>query len=430
MKSTNTSTPPNPTHLDATLSLVTTLDQALAHGLSRIAPTERDGLQSLTRAFSNTPLGPSLQTSVAAILDGELLGHHLALLAAARASLLGAAHDALQSAAATHLGYTIADEAPATPPLSPAPLTRTLMDSAQQWLVELALSGFAALDRQTIHPMLSALRPLQEHPPLIRLASLLTGFSHELLDAIPTTSDTIPLGRWCDLWMTAMLQTVALPSPSPTTPCSGILTVLGLDLRHHDHLVSAIVHATLETANTTRLVKLHFSAWKVDAIAGLEALTLLTPLAPKLFSTFETATSFAVIDLPLSQAGDLTWNEDAAHPSALSPISLTGAIISRPEPRDRHPLQLALPFLTKSAPELPIAGASPWLELDELYQTRGATGFTSLLRWDADWFSQPLAADTKKGPKGLADGFAKISKIKEFALPILQERASRLLRKS
>jgi hypothetical protein len=41
-----------------------------------------------------------------------------------------------------------------------------------------------------------------------------------------------------------------------------------------------------------------------------------------------------------------------------------------------------------------------------------------------------MVAATRKGPKGRADAFARLSKVKDFALPVLQERASRLLRKS
>jgi hypothetical protein len=422
--------PPTPEHLAPALALVADLDRVLAHGLARIAAPEQAALKSLAQSLAATPLGPTLAEAVPALLGGELLAHHLVALAMARAALLGAAHDALLEAATRHLGYTLAPDEPQLTPPAPAHPTRVLMDSAQQWLVELALAGFAALDRATVQPALAALRPLQEHPPLRRLAALMTGFANELLDLTPTsTMPALPLTRWADLWTVAILQTVALPSPSPTTPVSGVLTPLGLDLRHHDHLVSAVVHAAL-TGDTTRLVRIHLSAWKVDAIAGVEALSLLVPQAPNLMGAWSTPASFEVQGLSLSRAGDLTW-DDRAPARDPAPVTLSGALVARPEPRDRHPLHLALPIVGPAdrLGDLPTRGASPWLELDELHTTKGAT-FTSLLRWDAGWFAQPMVAATKKGPKGLADAFARLSKVKDFALPVLQERASRLLRKS
>lgn len=422
--------PPTPPHLAPALGLVADLDRVLAQGLARIAPPEQAALKSLARALAATPLGTTLNEAVSALLRGELLAHHLVALAMARAALLGAAHDALMEAACSHLGYAPAADGEQGAAAAPSHPTRVLMDSAQHWLVEVALAGFAALDRSTVQPALAALRPLQEHTPLRRLAALMTGFVHELLDMTPTAAlPELPLLRWCDLWMVAILQTVALPSPSPTTPVSGVLTPLGLDLRHHDHLVSAVIHALLD-GDSKRLVRIHLSAWKVDAIAGAEALGLLLPLAPNLLAAFSTPSSFEVVDLALSRAGDLTW-DDAAKACPVPPLDLSGAIVSRPEPRDRHPLHLALPLVAAASdlPDLPTRGASPWLELDELHQSKGAT-FTSLLRWDHGWYVQPMVATTKKGPRGVADTFAKISKIKEFALPVLRERASRLLRKS
>lgn len=416
-------------------AVVDGVDRALGSGLARLSPDARAALGELGHAVAGTPLRTAVDEAIAAIERGELLAHHLGALAAGRAAIEGAVCDALLAAMVASTGLVLESPTLGPPPAADA-RTLALMQSAQQWLVEIALAGFGQLDLSTVSPALAALRALQEHPPLRRLAALLTGFAHELADAAPTSGSTeLPLRRWSDLWSTAMLASSALPATPTRRTVTGVLTPLGADLVHHDHLVSLVAHALFEEdGQPRRLVRITLSAWRVDAIAGPEVFTRLAPLAPELVAALASPVRLQITGATALGSGDLLWDGEAKPlPGAVQPhaIDLAGATITAPPPRDRHGVQLAVPIVGAQPEGIPLAfdRTSPLAGLDE-GDDRGALGFVGLLRHDDGFCVQPLAFATKKELRGPAKGIVDAGKLKDRAAAVLEERAGRLLRKS
>ncbi len=417
-------------------AVVLAVDRALTSGLARLAPDARAALGELADAVGGTPLGNAVAEATEAIARGELLAHHLAAIAAGRAAIEGAVCDALLAAMAVSAGLVVEAPTLGLPPTADA-RSLTLMQSTQQWLVEIALAGFGQLDRSIISPALGALRPLQEHAPLRRLAALLTGFANELADAAPTAGNPeLPVRRWADLWSTAMLGCATLPAAPTRRTTSGVLTPLGADLVHHDHLVALVAHALFEEeGQPRRLVRITLSTWRVDAIAGPEVFARLAPLAPELVAALASPVRLRLQGVTMLGTGDLVWGGAVeVIKGAVSPhtIDLAGATITAPPPRERHAVQLAVPCVGSSPPaDLPIAfdRTSPLAELTE-GDEKGALGFVGLLRHDDGFGVQPLAFATKKGLRGPAEAIIAAGKLKDRAAAVLEERAGRLLRKS
>ena len=426
-----------PTEVSAARTLIEGFDRVLLSGFSRLGAEELEALRKLERVVSHSPLGPAVSTAIAALARGELLAHHLIALAAARASLEGAIADALLTPMLNVAGLTLEPVVCAASPAPDAP-TGVLMESAQQWLVEIALAGLGQLEHGTVQPVIGALRPLQEAPQLRHLAALLTGFSQELMDHTPTANvPVLPARRWADLWSMALLATHALPDVASPRSVSGVLTPLGIDLRHHDTIISAVVHAhLLEKDGVARLVRITLSAWKVDAITGPEVLARLTPLAPQLFEALGSPKALELEGATLL-GGDLLWDGEVKKSSPCSLQGLVkGALFTPPRPRDRHVLQLAVPVVcaTDALPApLDFSRASALAELDaSMLEGKGVEGVVGLLRFDETYTFQPLAVVLKKGLRGPADALEKSAKVKakDSALAVLEERASRLLRRS
>lgn len=416
-------------------AVVDGVDRALGSGLARLSSDAQAAFGELGHAVAGTPLRAAVDEAIAAIERGELLAHHLAALAAGRAAIEGAVCDALLAAMAASTNLVIESPTLGPPPAADA-RTLALMQSAQQWLVEIALAGFGQLDLSTVAPALAALRALQEHPPLRRLAALLTGFAHELADAAPTSGSTeLPLRRWSDLWTTAMLASSALPATPTRRSVTGVLTPLGADVVHHDHLVSLVAHGLFEQdGHPRRLVRITLSTWRVDAIAGPEIFTRLAPIAPELVAALASPVRLRITGATALGSGDLLWDgavetlTGAVQPHA---IDLAGAAITAPPPRDRHAVQLAVP-LVGAPPEgirLAFDRTSPFAGLVE-GDDRGALGFVGLLRYDDGFYVQPLAFVTKKELRGPAKGILDSAKLKDRAAAVLEERAGRLLRRS
>jgi hypothetical protein len=415
-------------------ALVDALDRALVAGLARLGPESQDALQRAGQALLGSPLGEAYGGAVEALRRGELLAQHLGLLAAGRAALEGAIADAALATMAAHAGLVL--EAPSVE--APAALdakSHRLMEGARQWLVEIGLAGLGQLELATISPALASLRALQEHPPLRRLAALMTGFAHELMDSAPTAGlEHLPARRWADLWTTALLATFAPPERATRRTVRARLTPLGADLRHHDHLISAVVHGLLEEPGAPRrLVRVTVSAWKVDAIAGPELFTLLQPLAPPLFACLDTPQVLELTDTTLLSSGELLWDGTckAAGPADPYAVELTGATLCMPLPRDRHVLQLAVPVTGRGAlPAEPPTDLARVSRLAGIESLEGTKGYVALLRFDEALSLQPLALGLKKGSRGPGEGLRAAAKLKDRASAVLAERASRLLRKS
>jgi len=106
------------------------------------------------------------------------------------------------------------------------------LNSTQQWLMELALTGFQYLHEGTIEPFIATLEPIQGDPELMELAALLTGFVNELLAHIPANRQaSLPMFRWADLWSSAIIRTRHLPGEPTFRRVSGTLAPLGLDVQ-------------------------------------------------------------------------------------------------------------------------------------------------------------------------------------------------------
>lgn len=418
--------------------LTATIDTILGDGFARLTPKQTEALQALAATFGGTPLGPLTTTAIEALAAGELLAHHLAVIAAARAALEGARTDALLQLAAEATGLVI--EQPETEAVTAGPEATVRMESARQWLVEIALAGLTQLDNATIVPVIATLEGIQALPGLQGLAVMLTGFANELLDHAPTSAlSEPPLRRWADLWCHCMLLSHAPPQIASSRTVSGTLAVLGADIRHHDHLLSLVAHGLLEEeGGDRRLVRTTLSAWKVDAVSGPEIWKLLEPLAPELIGALATPKLLQISDMALA-GGDLRWGGSASVTRRKADpfgVELQGAIFCPPPPRDRHPLQIGIPLVLNGVQigddgldGVPIAAdrVSPHSDYDPP-EIRSSTDMVALLRFDGGWMLQPLAGKKGKTVFGPAQGIAAAKKIKKPALGILQERASKLLR--
>lgn len=407
-------------------------------------------LAALGRIFAGSPLEPLLAASLPALAQGELQERHFVALAAARAALQGAQHDALRGQALAALGRASApDEVPAAP-AAPTPM----LEGVRHWLMELAITGFARLEPSTIRSFLPSLAQLREQPELASLAYLLTGFTSELLGALPVAkAEDVPLQRWADMWAGAMLRAAGAAQPAEPQPVSGTLYPLGLELREHDQLISVVFYALLDAGGSTSVVRITRSRFKVMAIGG-DMIWLLFPELALLIEALGQGQALALADMPQMPNGDLLWDAqraslggkcrllDVAAP-LLAPQT-EQAVASRPAPAlERHPVLLAEPVVLAGhalgEQGLSLGGAA--LPLDPRWDVAQlpaeeigkAAKLFGLLRWDAGrWAFQPLSAATAAGKLA----FVGQSAVKLYKKPpksnpvaILEERASRLLRK-
>lgn len=424
-----------PEGLAEALSVVDGLDATLGRGLSRVDDQAGPALDALAATLNGSPLGAAVAEAVANLRAGELHAHHLVTLAAAREGLLGAVHDALldQAAEASGLRITTPELLP-TAPRDPSLAPR--LDSVRQWLLELALAGFTQLDRATLAPMVAGLAALQGEPSLRRPAALLTGLVYELLAHAPTSQLTHPpLRRWADLWSRALLGTVVGHEVPTSTRTCGSLSVLGAELRHHAHLVEAVIHGMWQDEDGVRLVRCPVSIWKVDAVGPEEVWALLRAAAPELIDALAAPATLALEGVELLTTGELRWSGDVTSITAFDPFAadLSTASLTAPAPRDRHPIQLAIPVvgpvLNGALGGTPLSAdrVSPLLELDDLSKATEAVG---LLRWDEGWTVQPLVIRTKKKLLGPERLITLARKSDATAAAVLRERASKLLRAS
>lgn len=407
-------------------ALTAAFDACLGSGFSRITPEQVASLEELAGALAGTALGAAARESVAALAAGELLAHHLAVLAAARSALEGARADALLAVAAEGL---VLEEPTLEPAPEPEAETRVRMESARQWLVELALAGLGQLDEGRIAPIAASLPGIQQRPELAGLAVAITGFAGELLDAAPTSAlSEPPLRRWSDLWCRCLLATFGL-APRPTSrKVSGRLSVLGADLSHHEHAARLVIHGLLEEGADRRLVRVSLNAWKVEVITGPELVNLLRPLAPELVDALGSPAALDLVDATLWSTGDLVPDGRISGTRSIDPmaIDLSDSILTVPSPVDRHPVQVAVPRL--GAPDgvaVDPGRASPHLGLEG---AEAANAVLGLLRFDEGWSLQPMLARKGKKLLGPASLIAAAGKVKKPALDTLRERSSRLLR--
>jgi hypothetical protein len=451
-----------PDGFDEAIAAVDAFDQALVAGLVRPQPAQAAGLAHLAAAVAGTPLASRVAEAAEKAAAGVAGEDHFVALAAARTALLGAAHDALmaQVQEATGRSASAAEAAPATG----GEAAMNLLTAARSWLSDLARVGWQGLDSDVVAgsaPVVSALLPNQE---LRRLAVLLDGFAAELAASCPGAAmERFPARRWADLWSRALMLT--LPgglAKAATQKATGRLLPLGVDLQEHATAVQVQVHAVFEPADENtrpRLVRASVSAPKPDTVIGAGLWQLLRPHL-SLLSAVSEGRAMELTDMPLTDGGDLIWNDknarrgDPADPFATARVALPTATDAPTAPLRRHPASIAVPvFLegyTIDQETLTVAGHPLAIDADRMPVAgpltpdaiRASGACIALLRWDDGQFRvQPLAVETtvKKTVAAVHAGAwaggttdkegVKAEKAATEAIVVLVERAGRLLRK-
>lgn len=454
------------------LNLVDGFDTVLVHGFARIAPDRAKALAALVAALDASPLGPATAEAFAKVSAGVVTLEHLTALAAGRAAILGAVHDALLARLDTAIGRTRApwgqtggDGAPIATTETTATTTATsppdlgVLSAVGGWLQEVAIVGWRGVNHELVAAADRPAAALLAEPALRRQAVLLDGLAAELRMSCPVgTSDRIPVRRWADLWARAVLLTRGAPQ-EPTEPVSGRLLILGVDVLEHGTAVQARVHAVLEPARgPARLVRTGVTAAKTDTVSG-PAVWRLAAGFPVLLGALAEGRSLDVRDLPLSGTGHLGWIEqraapgERADPFATARILLSGAVAPAAAPLDRHPVQLSEPVLVEgyqiTGDVLKLNGLELRVETDRLPAAgpltpallRASTACLGLVRWDAGrWFLRPLAVQAKVKTKitqvcggdwalGPTDPKAAAAEAKSGdPLAVLRERSGKLLR--
>lgn len=439
-----------------TAAALARLDEAFVTGFGRLASAQLETLATLQRSFEATPIGEALATAVAGLGRSEFIDRHFAVLAVARSAALGAVHDALQAQACAALGRKppVLEDIPQTPAQAAPPRAAVLLESTRQWLMELAIAGFANLEVGSLLPFQATLDAILGEPALVRIAALLTGLLDELLSVFPAHgAPQIPQQRWVDLWTRAMVLALAPPSAPASRPAKGVLTILGTDLREHANVVNLVAHGVLKEADGPRLVRTSISAYKVDVLEIGDVAARLALIGEKLLGAIAGGQAIKIDGMQLTASGDLVWRDDRAVLDAkVKPIEVAAAALATPpakrtnlDPDTRHPALLEeLVYL--NGPDCAVTGADTKLGLNNIPVDRerfptskevtlkdlaGNKAVVALLRFDAGrWSLQPIAIDKGK-PTPLMVGsslFDARKSAKTSNLAVLQERASKLLR--
>ncbi|MFI1829454.1 hypothetical protein ACH41E_23855 [Streptomyces sp. NPDC020412] len=452
--------------LDEALAAVDAFDAVLVAGLLRPQPAQAAGLAELAGAVAGSPLAAKVAEAAEKAAAGSAGEDHVVALAAARTALLGAVHDAVAARIAEATGRPLATSADRQPGGSTAP---NLLAAARSWLTDLARVGWQGIDHDLVSgaaQIVSALLP-DPAPGPRRLATLLDGFAAELAASCPGAAlDRIPARRWGDLWARGVLLTVPGAAGTPeTTPVSGRLLPLGVDVQEHATAVQVQVHAVFEPADGTppRLVRAGASAPKPDTVVGAGLWQLLRPHFSLLTAVGE-GRSMEVVDMELTADGDFVWDDGRARsggpadPFATARVALATATDTACAALERHPARIAVPVFLEGyavrkdegAVEFDTAGHGLAVDTDRI-PTAGpltpeavatSSACIGLLRWDAGRFRvQPLAVEATVRKKAVAlhaGGWAggttdkvgaKAEKAATDAVAVLRERAGRLLRK-
>lgn len=453
-----------PDGVSETTALIAQLDQCFLSGFTNLDNTQEETLASLRRVFTGTPLAQPLSDSLAAILRNEFMSSHFMGLASTRAALQGAQFDHLQQQVRTALNRSAPSEAEIaqTKKAELPSHAQVWMESAQQWLMELALSGFARLNAGTLTPFMATLEQIQSEAQLVRPAALLTGFFNELIAAVPIADATdVPLYRWVDLWTRAMISTSQPASSTSSTLVSGHLSLLGIDVRQHANFVNLVIYGVLDH-DTPQLVRIPFSSYKVDAVSEQQT-WLLFPQIALLLEGLAKKKALQVQNMSLLPTGDLIWRGEAELAGKYDLLKTADQWFAAERndtptlpftpPLNRHPIQLAEPlfldgytitedndrlFIKQDDTIFPIAterlGTLSEITPETLKKSSQLFG---LLRYDAGkWAIQPLsifALKKKRKPELISTGMSGHAILKKpprnNTVSILKERASRLLRR-
>ncbi|MFF7363215.1 hypothetical protein [Streptomyces sp. NPDC008125] len=450
--------------LDEALAAADSFDRVLVTGLLRPRPAQAAALAEFADALAGSPLAARAAEAAAKAASGAAGEEHFTALAAARAALLGAAHDALTARAAEAAGRTTAPVvAPGAEPGAPA----NLLVAARSWLCDLARCGWRGIDHEVVSGAARIVSAMLADPELRRLAALLDGFAAELAASCPGASlERVPARRWADLWTRAMLLTLPGAADAPrTVPATGRLLPLGVDVQEHATAVQAQVHGVFEPADgsTPYLVRASVSAPKPDSVVGAGLWQLLRPHL-SLLAAVGAGRAAELTGMPVTAAGDLIWSDEHARPGepadsfATARVALPTATGRPTAPLDRHPTAVAVPvFLDGYAAAagedgsvtFTLAGGALDVDVDRIPAAGPLTpeavlasgACIGLLRWDAGAYRlQPLAVETlvRKKPVAVHAGAwaggttdkagTRAEKAATDAAAVLRERAGRLLR--
>ncbi|NKB17889.1 MAG: hypothetical protein HC770_07115, partial [Pseudanabaena sp. CRU_2_10] len=308
---------------NAAIALLAEIDPCFLIGFAHLEEKHLAAIDSLQRIFQGTAFSAALDAMGKAFTNYEFTPSVFTTLAVARASILGALSDDLQQQVQQALGRSPLESSPSKPHptdtlVSSADSVQAQMDSIQHWLMEVAIGGFTRLGTSTWKPFLPTLETLQSEPSLIRQAALLTGLIDEFSTHLPAPNiHDIPLHRWVDLWMQAMLLTLRSPSHSRNLQpiaISGNLQLLGLDIRHHVNLVSLVAYGILKVTNSAQLqlVRITLSRYSVPAITGDEIWLLFADAKP-LFEALAQQQTLQLEKAQLLPTGDLVWEANTAN---------------------------------------------------------------------------------------------------------------------
>lgn len=445
-----------PEPVTQTAAVLAALDETFVSGFGRLANAHLETLAALQRSFHGTPIGESMAAAVAGLGRSEFIDRHFAVLAVARSAAHGAMHDALQAQACAALGRPrpVLEDIPAGAAQAAPPRVATLLDSTRQWLMELAIAGFANLEVGSLMPFQATLDAILEEPSLIRIAALLTGFLDELLAMFPAHgTPEIPRARWVDLWSRAMVLALTPVPPPATRPASGVLSILATDLREHSNVVSLVAHGLLREASGARFVRTNIAAFKVDTLESEDVAARLGTIGDKLLTAISAGQSLKIDAMPLTATGDLIWDDKRASlGEKIKPLEVAAAALASPpaqrpgfDPDARHPAVFEeLVYLagndcaiTKEEGSSKLAKISVdlhrWPNSDDIGSDDlpGCKALVALLRFDAGrWSLQPVTIDKGKGVRMVGTGLSEArKKAKGGNLAVLQERAGKLLRK-
>lgn len=450
-----------PDGIGAVLDLVDGFDDALVHGLARLGEDRAAAPVALAAALAATPLGERARDAAEKIAAGSIAGDHLDVLAAARAALLGAVHDALLA----ELDRALERERAAWEEPHATGEAAGPGAGSRSWLHELAITGWRGVGHDLVSASAPVLDALWADPDLRRLAVLLDGLAAELRASSPiTTADLVPARRWADLWTRALL--LARPGGSAVPPAgevSGRLLILCADVHEHPTAVQVQVHGVLEQPGGARprLVRASVSAAKVDTITGPAVWQLLGDF-PVLLGALAGHVSLEIDGMPMLAGGDLLWREDRARPGepadpfVTARLALPAALAPPTPPLERHPARIAEPVLLEGyttsrdgdAVTFHFDGAGLPVAVDRLPAcgpvtpelVAASSTCLGLLRWDGGWSIQPTGVqatvrrkpvtahtgDWALGPAG--QKAAKAQAAGSDAVAVLKERAGRLLR--
>ncbi len=438
-----------------TLEVTAGFDQCLASGFSRLTSEDREHLDSFTAIFAATPLGEAVAQASGQVQRSEFVTGAFLTLAAGRASLLGAVHDALLAQATEAFAETVpaSPEPGATPPSGEY---ATLQSSTQQWLLELAVTGFFNLEETHLTPFSATLEQIQEIEELSGLSALLTGALQEWLHlAASETKDSSSLTRWVDLWSAAMLGAQSLTPAEGYVSVAGSFYPCGVDVRSHTHVVQATIYGWLQTANGLVPVRLPFSSYRVNVVAGDEIWKLFSPEIDPFIEALEQRKELKLTKAELAPSGVLRLLEAPKVGGAVDLFAIAGEAAGLFAPiiaRNRHPIHLiqlvhfpeckvtiakdkSQGTISVEGVELPLALERMPLEGElSLTLLKSTVAMIGLLRFDrGSWRVQPLAIQSSGSKATITvisgEGIGKkLASLKANTLETLQERAEKLLR--